>query len=122
MAKLIELIANVDQMDAEDVIFAKRDWQQQHHAREKNHPRPIGPRFEPPKQSKRVHGRYEWNEDRRRPAKRSDQWRREQIAERTDALLDADALAHELERERRERPAEEYGEQEERDPEDLASE
>lgn len=27
MTKLIELIANVDQMDDEDVIFAKRDWQ-----------------------------------------------------------------------------------------------
>jgi hypothetical protein len=33
MAKLIELIANVDQMDAEDVIFAKRDWQSESEAR-----------------------------------------------------------------------------------------
>ena len=33
MAKLIELIANVDQMDAEDVVFAKRDWQPESEAR-----------------------------------------------------------------------------------------
>ena len=26
MTKLIDLLADVDQMDAEDVIFAKRDW------------------------------------------------------------------------------------------------
>ena len=33
MTKLIELIANIDQMDAEDVIFAKRDWQPESEAR-----------------------------------------------------------------------------------------
>lgn len=33
MAKLIELIANVDQMDAEDVLFIKPDWQPESEAR-----------------------------------------------------------------------------------------
>ncbi len=33
MTKLVELIASIYQMDAEDVIFAKRDWQPESEAR-----------------------------------------------------------------------------------------
>ena len=33
MTKLIEMLADIDQMDAEDVIFAKRDWRPESEAR-----------------------------------------------------------------------------------------